>query len=52
MIGIKEVMEMLGVGRPLATRYIQRYLGKQRVKGQKYLVPKEHFIAWVQGGMK
>jgi len=52
LIGIKDVMVLLNVGRPTATRYMQRYLGKARKKNEKYLVSREGFIAWIQGGMQ
>jgi hypothetical protein len=49
-IGIKEVMQLLQVGRPLATRYLQTYLGKTRKKGKKYVVVKSHFMKWLEDG--
>ena len=53
IIGIKEVMQLLGVGRPTAERYLNKYLGKARKKGQTYRVNKENFIMWVEeGGLK
>ncbi len=52
IIGVKDVMEMLGVGKKVAT-HILNMPGcpvLPREKGEKFRVPKAAFIAWWEGG--
>lgn len=48
LIGVEEIMEMLHIGRPMATRLLQEKSCPTlpRIKGQKYRVVKNEFIAW------
>ena len=49
LLGIKEIMQLLGVGRPKAT-YLLTQPGcptLPRRKGMPYLVEKEAFIKWL-----
>jgi len=54
MIGVKDVMDLLRVGRPTAVRYLNAYYktaGRKHSKGQKFIVPKENFTMFInQGG--
>lgn len=51
LIGIKEIMELTGVGRPLAEKYARDCgLAKPRVKGGAWKIPKSAFIRWIEGG--
>lgn len=49
LIGIRDVMAMLGVGRPTATWLLQQEdcPTLPRVKGAPYLVEKEAFTRWL-----
>ena len=54
LIGIKEIMALLQVSRREADR-IASLPGcpcLPRVKGGKVRIPKEAFLAWVEGGCK
>lgn len=50
LIGVEEIMEMLNIGRPMATRLLQEKSCPTlpRYKGQKYRVIKNEFIAWFE----
>lgn len=51
LLTIEDIMKICGVGRPTATRLL-RMKGcptLPRVKGGKYLVPKDGFMAWLNG---
>lgn len=52
LIGIKEVMELLGVSERLATRILNAEGCPilPRCKGQKFRVPKDRFIKWWEAG--
>lgn len=54
LIGIGEVMTMLGIGRPTATRLLQQEdcPTLPRRKGMPYLVEKEAFIRWLVNSKK
>lgn len=52
LIGLKDVMELLGVGEKTAT-HILNMEGcpvLPRKKGQKFRVPKAAFVKWWEGG--
>ena len=50
IIGIEEVMKLLGVGRPTATRILSTKgcPTLPRKKGQTFRVDKAAFLAWVK----
>ena len=52
LIGIKDVMEMLGVGREMATHILNSPDCPKlpRRKGQKFRVPKGKFVKWWEAG--
>lgn len=54
LLTINDVMEMLGIGKTLATRLLKKTGCPllPRRKGGKMLVPKEAFINWMNNGMK
>lgn len=43
-------MAIYGVGRATATSMLNKYLGKARIKGKKYVVSRENFDMWVKNG--
>lgn len=50
-MGITDVMQVLGVGRPTAERILNKYCqsaGKPHEKGKKYVVSKENFLMYVR----
>ena len=50
LIGIKDIMELTGVGRPLAEKYARDCkLAKPRVKGGAWKIPKAAFMRWIEG---
>ena len=50
LMGIKDVMQMTGVGRPMATRLLREPTCPtlSRHKNQRYLVEEGAFIKWFQ----
>lgn len=54
LLGVKEVCDLLGVGRKTATHLLanKHCPTLPRKKGQTYRVEKEAFVAWIKGEEK
>ena len=50
LLTVKEIMTLLGIGRPLAERYIRESgLALPRANRGQYKVPRAEFLAWIGG---